>query len=192
MASDYESLELLALRQCGFVTALQASELGFGLALMEEMTESGTWTCECRGLFRLERVRHTALDEFAKWCTWFAGSATVSHYSAADLHGLGHLQPRFIHLSIAHPLAAPTRQVALHRLPLADDECEQIGPIRITTPLRTVHDLASGGISQVLLNEVVADAVAIGRLDAHELYLSCENASVDVAVRVELALAASL
>ncbi|WP_257233218.1 hypothetical protein [Rhodococcus qingshengii] len=142
--------------------------------------------------FRLERVRHTALDEFAKWCTWFAGSATVSHYSAADLHGLGHLQPRFIHLSVAHPLAAPTRQVALHRLPLADDECEQIGPIRITTPLRTVHDLASGGISQVLLNEVVADAVAIGRLDAHELYLSCENASVDVAVRVELALAASL
>ena len=116
---------------------------GFGLALMEEMTESGTWTCECRGLFRLERVRHTALDEFAKWCTWFAGSATVSHYSAADLHGLGHLQPRFIHLSVAHPLAAPTRQVALHRLPLADDECEQIGPIRITTPLRTVHDLAS-------------------------------------------------
>ncbi len=89
MASDYESLELLALRQCGFVTALQASELGFGLALMEEMTESGTWTCECRGLFRLERVRHTALDEFAKWCTWFAGSATVSHYSAADLHGSG-------------------------------------------------------------------------------------------------------
>lgn len=103
-----------------------------------------------------------------------------------------HLQPRFIHLSVAHPLAAPTRQVALHRLPLADDECEQIGPIRITTPLRTVHDLASGGISQVLLNEVVADAVAIGRLDAHELYLSCANASVDVAVRVELALAASL
>lgn len=89
MASDYESLELLALRQCGFVTALQASELGFGLALMEEMTESGTWTCECRGLFRLERVRHTALDEFAKWCTWFAGSATVSHYSAADLMASG-------------------------------------------------------------------------------------------------------
>src|SRR3546814_11202312 len=87
MASDYESLELLALRQCGFVTALQASALGFGLASMEEMTESGTWTCECRGLFRLERVRHTDLDEFAKWCTWFAGSAPVSHISAQMREG---------------------------------------------------------------------------------------------------------
>jgi len=123
MASDYESLELLALRQCGFVTALQASELGFGLALMEEMTESGTWTCECRGLFRLERVRHTALDEFAKWCTWFAGSPTVSHYSGADLHGRGHLQPRFLPRSVAHPRAAPTPHVTLPRLPPPGGKC---------------------------------------------------------------------
>ncbi|MFE4498842.1 hypothetical protein ACFRFQ_03210 [Rhodococcus sp. NPDC056743] len=192
MAPDYEALELLALRQCGFVATDQAAALGFSGHDWDWLLESGTWISECPGLFRLDRVRRTAMDEFAKWCTWFAGRATVSHYSAAELHGLGHLQPRFMHLSVGVPVSAPTRQLALHRCSLAESECEQFGAIRITTPVRTVLDIASGGISQELLNEVVSDGVAIGRLDAHELYRSCENAAVDVAVRVELALTASL
>lgn len=192
MTSDYEALETLAVRQCGFVTAMQASDLGFDGHRMDRMTESGTWTCDCRGLFRLDRVRRTPLDEFAKWSMWFDGRATVSHYSAADLYGLGHVHPRFLHFSVAERIGAPSRRIALHRHPIPDTACEQIGPIRITTPLRTVHDLAAGGVAQVVLNEMVADAVAIGRLDARALYLSCADATDDVAVRVQLALAASL
>lgn len=191
MAPDYEALEQLALRQCGFVATDQASALGLTAGDVNSLLESGTWISDCPGLFRLDSVRHTALDEFAKWCTWFADRATVSHYSAAELHGLGHLQPRFLHFSTEMPITAPVRQLALHRCILTESECEQIGPIRITTPVRTVLDLAAGGISQELLDEVVSDGLAIGRLDARELYLSCENAAIDVAVRVELALVAN-
>lgn len=191
MAPDYEALEKLALRQCGFVATDQAAALGLTGEEWDALLESGIWISECQGLYRLDRVRRTAMDEFAKWCTWFDGRATVSYYSAAELHGLGRLQPRFLHLSVSTAMPAPTRQLALHRCSLEEAECEQVGPIRITTPVRTVLDIASGGISQEMLNEVVSDGVAIGRLDPHELYLSCENMSVDVAVRVELALTAN-
>ncbi|MGC0365508.1 putative transcriptional regulator of viral defense system [Rhodococcus sp. 27YEA15] len=190
-STDTGVLESLAACQCGFVTVRQAEALGFGQSMLVELTESGSWTCDRRGLFRWARVRRTELDDFAKWCTWFGGTATVSHYSAADLHGLGHLGPRFVHLSVATAVPSPARQVALHRSPLGQGEFEQIGPIRITTPLRTVHDLAAGGISQELLNEVVADGVAIGRLDTHEIRASCASACHEVAVRVESALAAA-
>lgn len=190
MAPDYQGLEQLALRQCGFVTMAQASALALRTVDVDGLLESGTWMSDCPGLLRWDGVRRTALDEFAKWCTWFAGKATISHYSAAELHGLGHMNPRFLHLSVAGPASAPTRQLALHRRSLDESDCEQVGPIRITTPVRTVLDIASGGISQDLLNEVVSDGVAIGRVDPHELYISCENASADIAVRVELALAA--
>lgn len=188
MTSRHDELELLARQQCGFVSAAQASAIGFGAEAMAALTESARWNRECLGLFRLAGVRQTALDDFAKWCTWYGGTATVSHYSAADLHGLGHLQPRFIHLSVGRPAATPSTQVALHRRRLVAAECEQAGPIRITTPVRTVMDLASGGISQTLLNEVVADAVAIGRIESAELFAACETASSDVSGRIERAL----
>ena len=84
---------------------------------------------------------------------------------------------------------SPTQQLALHRRSLRPEDCEQVGPLRITTPLCTALDLAASGISQELLDEVVADGVAIGRLNARALHGECGSLPAQVAQRVEHALA---
>ncbi|MDH6286664.1 type IV toxin-antitoxin system AbiEi family antitoxin domain-containing protein [Rhodococcus sp. NM-2] len=184
-----EELTRVATAQAGFFTTAQVLRLGFAADEIDERVADGSWVKVERDLFRLKDCPHSDLEEFAKWCTWFGAAAAVSHQSAAELHGLGHLYPRFIHLSTVLSPPSPTQQLALHRRSLRPEDCEQVGPLRITTPLCTALDLAASGISQELLDEVVADGVAIGRLNARALHGECGSLPAQVAQRVEHALA---
>lgn len=184
-----EELTRLATAQAGYFTTAQVLRLGFTADEIGEHVSAGSWDKIERDLFRLNNSPHSDLDEFAKWCTWFGAAAAVSHQSAAELHGLGHLYPRFIHLSTVLSPPSPTQQLALHRRSLRAEDCEQVGPLRITTPTCTALDLAASGISQELLDEVVSDGVAIGRLDVRTLHGECGSLPAQVAQRVEHALA---
>lgn len=184
-----KSLQELAASQDGYFTAAQAIQVGYTAEMLGTQVVRGSWLRVERDLFRDAGAPHTDLEAFVKWCTWFGTAAAVSHQSAAELHGLGHLYPRFIHFSTVMAPPTPTRELALHRRSVRAQDCEQIGPIRITTPQCTALDLAAGGISQELLDEVVADGVAIGRLDAHELHEACAKRPAPVAERIEHALA---
>ncbi|AOW93234.1 hypothetical protein BFN03_12845 [Rhodococcus sp. WMMA185] len=185
-----EELTRAAMAQAGYFTTTQVLRLGFAASDIGEHLADGSWVKIERDLFRLRDCPRSDLEEFAKWCTWFGAAAAVSHQSAAELHGLGHLYPRFIHLSTVLSPPSPTQQLALHRRSLGPEEVEQVGPLRITTPKRTALDLAASGISQELLDEVVADGVAIGRLSASALQRECGSLPGQVAQRVERALAA--
>lgn len=182
-------LERLTATQAGYFTTAQALRLGFVADQIGERVIDGLWERVERDLFRMKGYVHSDLDEFAKWCTWFGAAAAISHQSAAELHGLGHLYPRFIHLSTVLSPPTPTQQLALHRRSLRPEDCEQVGPLRVTTPICTVLDLAASGISQELLDEVVSDGVAIGRLSVRALHGECGALPLQVAQRVEHALA---
>ncbi|NLE78924.1 MAG: hypothetical protein GX610_04960 [Rhodococcus sp.] len=184
-----QSLQELAAAQAGFFTAAQALQVGYSTEMLGTQVVRGSWIKVERDLFRAADAPHTDFEAFAKWCTWFGTAAAVSHQSAAELHGLGHLYPRFIHFSTVMAPPSPTRELALHRRSVRAQDCEKIGPLRITTPQRTALDLAAGGISQELLDEVVADGVAIGRLDAHALHEESATCEAPVAQRIERALA---
>lgn len=185
-----QSLQELAASQAGFFTAAQALQVGFSTEMLGTQVVRGTWIKVERDLFRAADAPHTDFEAFAKWCTWFGTAAAVSHQSAAELHGLGHLYPRFLHFSTVMAPPTPTRELALHHRSVGARDCEQIGPLRITTPQRTALDLAAGGISQELLDEVVADGVAIGRIDAHALHDESLAGQPPVAERIAHALAA--
>ncbi|MSX07859.1 MAG: hypothetical protein F2801_16805, partial [Actinobacteria bacterium] len=118
------------------------------------------------------------------------GEAVISHQSAAELHGFGHLHPQFVHLCAFGDLRLTDTRLAVHRLRLEPRDVESAGTFNITTPVRTVLDLAAGGISQITLDEVVGDAVAIGRVDPQALYSEAGSSTDRVAERVELALSA--
>ena len=83
-----------------------------------------------------------------------------------------------------------TDRVAVHRADLGPSDYEHTGAVLITTPLRTVLDLAEGGVSQWVLDEVVGDALAIGRLDRPALEAGTAGQSVRVERRVGRALSA--
>ena len=87
----------------------------------------------------------------------------VSHESALVLHELSELLPGAIHLTVPPKFRkqAPPGCV-LHRARLQPDEAEERQGFRVTSPLRTLLDVAEGDTSQEQLAKAVADALARG------------------------------
>ncbi|MGW0044963.1 type IV toxin-antitoxin system AbiEi family antitoxin domain-containing protein [Rhodococcus sp. NPDC003348] len=181
------ALRARAAVQDGYFTPAQARACGFSAHDMADAVVSGRWTQPDPGVFRLNPWRSGDLDEVARCCVRLDG-AVVSHQSAAELHGLGHLHPSFLHVTASDDGHLRLDRVAVHHNDLAAGDTEHTGAFRITTPLRTVLDLAGGGVSQWVLDEVVCDALAIGRLDRGELEAGADTGNSRVRQRVRRAL----
>lgn len=155
-------------RHAGFFTTRQVLRTGCAARVRVGLGD-GSVTRAGVGLLRLAGWPDGPLDEYAMWAAWFDGGAAVTHQSAAELHGLGRLRPRFLHLSVrAGRLPVAPRLVVLRRS-LVGADVESAGPFLVTTPVRTVLDLAEADIAQTALDEVVADAVAIHRCAGEEI-----------------------
>lgn len=180
-------LRRLAGRHAGFFTTRQVlrthCEARVRIALGDgSVTRAGV------GLLRLSEWPAGPLDEYAMWAAWFDGAAAVSHHSAAELHGIGRLRPRFLHLSVGSGRPPVTPRLVVLRRSLIGTEIESAGPFLVTTPLRTVLDLAEGDIGQSALDEVVADAIAINRCTSDEIRTAAGSLTPRAASRVYRAL----
>ncbi|MET8653752.1 MULTISPECIES: hypothetical protein [Nocardia] len=180
-------LRRLAGRHAGFFTTRQVLRTGCEVRVRHALGD-GTVTRAGVGLLRLSEWPAGPLDEYAMWAAWFDGAAAVSHQSAAELHGVGRLCPRFLHLSVGRGRPPVTPRLVVLRRPLADIEVESAGPFLVTTPVRTVLDLAEADIGQSALDEVVGDAMAIHRCDHDEIRSASARLSPRAAARVRRAL----
>ncbi|MEU1959074.1 hypothetical protein [Nocardia sp. NPDC019304] len=175
-------------RHAGFFTTRQVLRTGCGARVRAGLGD-GSVTRAGVGMLRLAGWRDGPLDEYAMWAAWFDGAAVVSHQSAAELHGLGSLRPRFLHLSARAGRPPVTPRLVVVRRALTGAEVESAGAFLVTTPVRTVLDLAESDIGQSALNEVVADAVAIHRCAGEEITDAGARLSPRAARRVYRALA---
>lgn len=173
--------------QGGYFTTAQARSCGYAADEIHAAVEAGAWSKSDPGLLRLTPWRSGDFDDVIRCCVRLEG-AVVSHQSAAELHGLGHLHPSFLHVTAPDDGHPRLDRVAVHHCDLAATDTECTGAFRITTPLRTVLDLADGGVSQWVLDEVVGDALAIGRLDRRELESGSDGCPSRVRQRVRRAL----
>jgi hypothetical protein len=178
----------VARRQGGYLTARQARAAGCSAARIR----AGLAQCDLVqvhvNLLRLAYWPAGPFDEYAKWCAWFEGAATVLHQSAAQLHGLGRLRPRLLHLSAPTGASVGVAEVAVRRAELTALDVEPAGTFFVTTPIRTILDLADCGIAQHVLDEVVGDALAIGRANAALIAEAAAGAPERVERRISAAL----
>ncbi len=86
----------------------------------------------------------------------------VSHRSAADLHGLGDLDADYMEFTV--PTRRDTRNpdVRFHRAALTAVEWTLVDGLPVTTPARTVADLAAAHTDGGHLAAVVRDALLRG------------------------------
>lgn len=180
-------LRRLAGRHAGFFTTRQVLRTGCEARVRAGLGD-GSVTRAGVGLLRLADWPAGPLDEYAMWAAWFDGAAAVSHQSAADLHGLGRLRPRFLHLSVGAGRPPVTPRLVVLRRALIPADLESAGPFLVTTPVRTVLDLAEADIGQSALDEVVGDAVAIHRCDVDEIRSASVRLPPRAAARVRRAL----
>lgn len=138
-------LHELAFRQAGYVSAAQALEVGYTYQAQKYHVDRGNWVRIDRGMFRLAEWPSGAEDAYARWTVWSEGRGVVSFQSAAGVHHLGDFGLGPVHVTLP-ALRSPALGVSVHRADLPDADIEDRGSFRVTTPTRTVLDLADAEV----------------------------------------------
>jgi len=163
-------LRELATEQFGVVSGKQLKSLGFGTGSIKHQVHTGRLTIVHSGVYA---VGHTAI-EFKGRCmaallACDIGRSTVSHFSAAHLWGFGPTRTAPRRIDIAVWRGQPRhRQISVHRPPdLDESQCRWQGPLRVTSPARTLLDIAAS--EPKLLSETANEAFAKGLVSVNEL-----------------------
>jgi predicted transcriptional regulator of viral defense system len=179
----------LAFEQAGYFTAAQALAIGYSYQAQKYHADHGNWLRVDRGMYRFPDWPATAEDAYVRWALWSGGRGVLSHESALTVHDLSDVNPSSIHLTVDSSFGARDDAVVLHTDDLDDDEVERRGAWSVTTPERTLVDVAGSDASQEHLDRAVADALERGVLTRRRLLRTADGASDRAALRLERALA---
>lgn len=184
-----KALNELAFRQAGYFTASQARGIGYSAQSQKYHADRGTWVRVERGLYRLAEWPSHESDSYTRWFVWGEREGVLSHDSAAALHGLGDLDPHSVHLTFPEPRRTRLNGVTLHTAALPAQDVVEAAPVRLTTPSRTVLDLADSPITQEQFTEIVIDSLDRTLSDPGTLTARSDDFGPTAALRIERALA---
>jgi predicted transcriptional regulator of viral defense system len=131
----------LAGRQHGVVARRQLVHIGLGRRAIGHRLETGRLHAIHRGVFA---VGHKALTKDAAFmaAVLVAEDAVLSHRSAAALWGIRPTARRDVEITVPRALR-PRPRLEIHQARLQRDEITTCAGIPVTTPTRTLFDLAS-------------------------------------------------
>ncbi len=167
--SAKRALHAIAVTQGGYFTAKQARQAGYSYPHLAYHLTSGNFSRVSPGLYRLPEIPLSDDDELVRLALWSRNRADViqgaaSHETALALHGLSDVLPPRVHLTVPTRFRkkAP-RGCVLHKAQLASDEVTEREGFSVTTPLRTLLDVASARTtSREQLEKAVAEALRRG------------------------------
>jgi predicted transcriptional regulator of viral defense system len=193
-ASREDRLFAVADEQLGHFTAKQARACGYTSSMLAHHVARGRFLRLGWGVYRFTRYPHSPHQEIvAAWLT-VGPDAVVSHETALHLYGLSDVIPDSIHLTLPrHRRYVRTPPgVTLHTriVPIGIDERSthaQTG-VPVTTPIRTIIDVAAAGAPQEEIVKAVSDALASRRATADDLRGAAVARGGEVLDLVQLAL----
>jgi predicted transcriptional regulator of viral defense system len=165
---NIQRLYPVAEAQGGYFTAAQAHEAGYTYAQQHFHVTRGNWLRADRGIFRLPNFpphEHEDLIRLSLWSRTQRGSpqAVVSHTTALVLHELSDVLPATVHLTVPPGFRKPAPSgCVLHHANLRPADIEEHTGYRVTTPLRTLLDVAASALSQEHLDQAVTEALVRG------------------------------
>ncbi len=179
----------MAAEQSGYFTASQALSVGYSYQAQKFHRDRGNWLRVDRGLFRLPEWPVGEHDDLVRWCLWSKVRAVVSNETALAVHNLGDANPAVVHLSVpANFRSRAPAGVRLHRMALPDRDIWQYEGFRITTPPRTLLDVAAGTLDLDQLVDAVRLACERTPGTRDELLSRAEELGPRAALRIERAL----
>jgi predicted transcriptional regulator of viral defense system len=181
-------LTALGAGQSGYFTASQARQLGYSYSQQNFHTERGNWVRVERGLYRLPHWPLGPHDDLVRASLWSRDRAVVSHESAAFVHGLGEIDPLRTHLTVPAGFRGKHPAVVLHRASIDRAEIQQHAGFRVTTPLRTLVDLARSATDLDQLGRAIRSALERHLLTMRDLRSRSEQLDVRAALNIERAL----
>ncbi len=163
------ALHGIATGQGGYFTAKQAAGAGYDYPHLNYHLKAGNFERADHGLYRIVTIPLAEQDQLIRLSLWSRDrqdhpQAVASHETALALHGLSDVLPRRVHLTVPRSFrkAVPAGCV-LHRAATPETDVEQRDGYNITTPLRTLIDVATGDtVTGEQLARAIDDALQRG------------------------------
>jgi len=150
--------------QGGYFTAQQAHKAGYYKRLQHYHWTHGNWLKVGHGVFRLKNFPPGPWEDLIRWSLWSRNQkgeiqATVSHESAAMVYELADYLPMKVHITVPrHFRKRVPKGCILHRGIVPPKDSEHRNGFRITTPFRTLKDLAQASGERDQLRQAVDEA----------------------------------
>lgn len=168
-------LVAIAAEQGGYFTAAQALSVGYTYRQQHFHRERGNWLFIDRGLFRLRDYPSSPHEDLIRWAFWSRGRkgnirAIVSHESALAFHDLSDVMPAKLHLTVPKGFRKRASEACvLHCAVLPDEDTERHEGFLVTTPLRTIKDVAESALSPEHLIKALRDSLSRGLIRRSQL-----------------------
>ncbi len=162
-----QAVHALASRQHGVVTRGQLLDAGIGPDVVDRRLKAGRLRRIHRGVYQAGPVSAPRAEEIAAALAC-GRSAVVSHRSAAVLWKLlpGTGSPGVVEVTVRQGHPRSRRGMRIHRVrTLRGDEVMELDGIPVTTPARTLYDVAASATPREL-ERALAEAYAL-RLATH-------------------------
>jgi predicted transcriptional regulator of viral defense system len=197
-ASRTEKLQRLfqhASTQAGYFTAVQARALGYSARSLVHHFAAGHFERVGRGFYRLVGVPASSHEDIvAAWLRLAPRRGVVSHDTALALYELAPSRSHEIHLTLPRerrprtPQATATIKLHTTTVPLRQDEMAHRFGVQVTSPARTIADVADIGTDPSVIVEAAARALATGLVSKNELHMAVKRRSARVRQLVERAI----
>jgi predicted transcriptional regulator of viral defense system len=170
-----QALYQVADAQGGYFTAAQARQAGYAYSQQHFHVERGNWLRVDRGLFRLRDYPPGEREDLIRWSLWSRNQkgvpqAVISHDTALTVHELSDVMPARVHLTVPPGFRKRVPPgCVLHKGALAPGHVEGRAGYQVTTPLRTLLDVAGSPLSQEHLDAAVRGALERGLVRRRQL-----------------------
>jgi predicted transcriptional regulator of viral defense system len=160
---DWDRLFELASAQAGYVTNRQAHEAGYSLPLLHFYIQKGRLQRVQRGILRVVHYPPGEHEDLVPLWLWTEQKGVFSHETALMLLDLSDALPGKRHMTV--PVAWSKRRlrlprgVVLHFADVPKSARTWLGPLPLTTPLRTVVDCAAADVDEDLVRQAVQQGV---------------------------------
>jgi predicted transcriptional regulator of viral defense system len=177
---NWDRLFEVASEQAGYVTNAQAAEAGYSLPLLQFYVHKGRLERVQRGVLRLVHYPPGDNEDLVPLWLWSEQEGVFSHETALMLHSLSDALPAKRHMTV--PTGWSTRRLrlpkglVLHFAELPKAGRTWLGPVPLTTPLRTVADCASADVANDLVRQAVQQGVRRGMFDRAEVNAALRRA----------------
>jgi predicted transcriptional regulator of viral defense system len=188
-----EGLYQLAAEQRGHFTTAQAHDYGYSRALLTHHVGAGTLRRVHTRVYRFRDYPAEPREEVvAAWLALGSEQAVVSHQSALELWGLSDVIPDAVHLTVSrsrrHFPRLPGAVVHTTTRPLRAEDVRAREGMRVTSPERTILDVAAAGVAPEQVETAIRQANERGWVEPDSLLAGAVTRGSRVAALVRRAL----
>jgi len=157
--SNEAGLREVQQRQLGLITRDQVFDVGATRKVIDRRVETGAWARVHPGVYRATLIAPSLRQSALAAQLWAGTDAVISEYAAGALWTFDDVTADRVHLWT--PRRLRSELVVVHRGDVALNDRRRLGPITLTSPARTIVDLA-GVLDDEDLTAVVEDAIHRG------------------------------